>query len=260
MSHHFDTPTAREDPRINVCDFYLFRGRPGATVRAMTVNPDAGLSAPDTFRDEGLYAFRFDLDGDAREEVMFKVRFGAVAHAGANGHGHVQTFEVRRTTGPAALQGADGALVTAGHTGEMVRMGTDCLAFAGLALDLFTGDGAALTVFRNALYEEDQFDPGAFQSRKNFFARRNVTAIVVEVSSQMIGQGLVHGWATASLHGPCPGNAGLPLGPAADHERVHARHGDGGGLQPGGPGGREALSRCPRPLGLFQLRPQAPAL
>ena len=43
MSHHFDTPTAREDPRINVCDFYLFEGAPGTTVMAMTVNPDAGL-------------------------------------------------------------------------------------------------------------------------------------------------------------------------------------------------------------------------
>jgi len=30
MSHHFDTPTAREDPRINVYDFYLIRGRPGS--------------------------------------------------------------------------------------------------------------------------------------------------------------------------------------------------------------------------------------
>jgi hypothetical protein len=39
MSHHFDTPTAREDPRINVCDFYLFAGSPGHTVMAMTVNP-----------------------------------------------------------------------------------------------------------------------------------------------------------------------------------------------------------------------------
>ena len=39
MSHHFDTPTAKEDPRINVCDFYLFRGRPGTTVMALTVNP-----------------------------------------------------------------------------------------------------------------------------------------------------------------------------------------------------------------------------
>ena len=49
MSHHFDTPTAREDPRINICDLYLFAGAPGTTVMAMTVNPDAGRSAPETF-------------------------------------------------------------------------------------------------------------------------------------------------------------------------------------------------------------------
>jgi hypothetical protein len=88
MSHHFDTPTAREDPRINVCDFYLFGGRPGFTVMAMTVNPDAGRSAPDTFRDEGLYAFSFDLNGDAREELSFKVRFGAVLRRGGSGTAH----------------------------------------------------------------------------------------------------------------------------------------------------------------------------
>ena len=40
---------------------------------AMTVNPDAGVSSPDTFREEGLYAFRFDLDNDAREELSFKL-------------------------------------------------------------------------------------------------------------------------------------------------------------------------------------------
>lgn len=31
MSHHFDTPTSMEDPRLNLCDFYLFSGRPGFT-------------------------------------------------------------------------------------------------------------------------------------------------------------------------------------------------------------------------------------
>lgn len=61
MSHHFDTPTARQDPRINLCDFYLFRGTPGTVAMALTVNPDAGSGGPDTFREEGLYAFRFDL-------------------------------------------------------------------------------------------------------------------------------------------------------------------------------------------------------
>ena len=61
---------------------------------AMTVNPDAGRSASDTFRDEGQYAFRFDLNGDAREELSFKVRFGAVLHADEHDGAHVQGFEV----------------------------------------------------------------------------------------------------------------------------------------------------------------------
>jgi hypothetical protein len=106
MSHHFDTATARDDPRINVCDFYLFVGRPGATVMAMTVNPDAGISAPDTFRDEGLYAFRFDLNGDSREELTFKIRFGVVAHVEGDEHQHVQTYDIRRAIGDEALHGA----------------------------------------------------------------------------------------------------------------------------------------------------------
>ena len=43
---------------------------------ALTVNPEAWAGGPDTFREEGLYAFRFDLNDDSREEVTFKIRFG----------------------------------------------------------------------------------------------------------------------------------------------------------------------------------------
>jgi hypothetical protein len=32
MSHHFDTKLAKEDPSLNVCDFYLFQGAPDTTV------------------------------------------------------------------------------------------------------------------------------------------------------------------------------------------------------------------------------------
>ena len=110
MSHHFDTPTAREDPRINVCDFYLFGGSPGATVMAMTVNPDAGVSAPETFRDEGLYAFRFDLNGDAREELAFKVRFGAVEHAAGDEHRHVRLSDACAPAAAHLLKGVEGRL------------------------------------------------------------------------------------------------------------------------------------------------------
>src|ERR1700744_403275 len=89
MSHHFDTRLAKEDPSLNVCDFYLFQGSaPDTTVMAMTVNPDLGLSAPDTLHVEGLYAFRFDLNGDAREDVVFDFRFGDPKHGNGDEHKH----------------------------------------------------------------------------------------------------------------------------------------------------------------------------
>jgi hypothetical protein len=120
MSHHFDTPTAREDPRINLCDFYFFRGTPGTVAMALTVNPDAGAGGPDTFREEGLYAFRFDLNDDSREEVTFKIRFGEVPHAAGDEHRHVQSFEVRGATRHLALRGAKDLTVA---PATLLRMG-----------------------------------------------------------------------------------------------------------------------------------------
>ena len=156
MSHHFDTPTGREDPRINVCDFYLFNGRAGTTVMAMTVNADAGISAPETFRDEGVYAFRFDLNGDAREEVTFKVLFGPVAHADGDEHKHVQDVRVLRATGADAVKGIKGEVLVEGKTGETLKGKNGVQAFAGLAPDLFAGDGAALGKFRTVAVQGQQ--------------------------------------------------------------------------------------------------------
>ncbi len=215
MSHHFDTPTAKEDPRINICDFYLFRGQPGTTVMAMTVNPNAGGIAPDTFRDEALYAFRFDLNRDAGEEVTFKVQFGVVTHVDHALRKHQQSFRVLRATGNDARQGGEGELLLTGLTDEVVKTNQGTMAFAGMAPDLFAGDGRALHVFQDAFYQENRFHPEAFQNRQNFFAKRNVSAIVLEVPSHLIGQGLVHAWATASLRGHAPEvqvcRWGLPL-------------------------------------------------
>jgi Domain of unknown function (DUF4331) len=215
MSHHFDTPTAKEDPRINICDLYLFRGRPGTTVMALTVNPNAGVGAPDTFRDEGLYAFRFDTDRDLREDVTFKVQFGPPAHADGGEHRHVQTFEVRRAKGADALKGAAGELIISGNTGCIVKADQGCLAYAGLAPDLFATDGVGFGAFRKALWSENRFAPEAFQNRQNFFGGNNVTAIVLEVPSSLIGRGVVHAWATVSLYGHAPemqvSRWGLPM-------------------------------------------------
>jgi uncharacterized protein DUF4331 len=215
MSHHFDTPTGKEDPRINLCDFYLFRGRPQRTVMAMTVNPNAGVSAPDSFREEGIYAFRFDLDTDAREEVTFKVRFGPVTHAEGDEHKHLQTFEVRLTTGDSTHSGPEGELIATGQTGQVTKTDLGVEVFAGLAPDLFAGDAAALHAFLNAIYKENRFYPEAFQNRQNFFAKKNVSAIVLEVPNHLIGHGSVRSWATISLYGHAPevqvARWGLPL-------------------------------------------------
>jgi hypothetical protein len=216
MSHHFDTPTAREDPRINICDFYLFRRLPGTAVMAMTVNPSAGLTSPETFRqEEGIYAFKFDLNNDANEDVTFKVRFGEVTHADDDKHEHVQRFEVRRAVEKSASSGADGDLLITGLTGRVEQAPSGVKAFAGMAPDLFAGDGVALGAFRTALFSEDRFAPDVFSTRKNLFAERNVTAIVLEIPTELIGSGLVHAWATVSLYGHAPevqvSRWGLPL-------------------------------------------------
>ena len=214
MSHHFDTKLAKENPSLNVCDFYLFEGAaPGTTVMAMTVNPDAGLSSSDVLHIEGLYAFRFDLNGDAREDVAFKFRFGEPRHADKEEHVHVQPYKVRKASGE-AIRGDGGELLIEGETGK-VHSNSEVRAYVGIAPDLFAGDAVALRAFLKSFYEEQRFLENAFLNRKNFFDGRNIVAIVLEVPSDLIGQGRVHAWATASLYGHAPemqvSRWGLPL-------------------------------------------------
>lgn len=214
MSHHFDTKLAKEDPSLNICDFYLFEGAPGTTVMAMTVNPDVGLSSPDTLHMEGLYAFRFDLNGDAREETTFKFRFSEPQHADDSEHRHIQTFQVRRATGEEVNRGADGEILVEGETGKVATR-SGVRAYAGIVPELFAGDAFALRMFLTAFYKDHRYDGDAFLHQQNFFARRNLTGIVLEVPSELIGSGSVHAWATISLYGHAPETQvsrwGLPL-------------------------------------------------
>src|ERR1700722_6876206 len=130
MSHHFDTVQAKEDPRLNCCDLYLFQGKPGTTVMAMTSNADAGISSPDAFHPEGRYAIRFDTSGDAKEEVVFKLRFGDVEHAAGDDHRHVQSFKVVRATGQ-DIPELNGEVLVEGSRDE-ITTANSVQAFAGL--------------------------------------------------------------------------------------------------------------------------------
>ena len=213
MSHHFDTRLAREDPSLNICDFYLFDGPPGKTVMAMTLNPDVGLSAPDTLHPEGIYAFRFDLNGDAKEEVTFKFRFGKPRHRDRDPHTHIQTFVVRRSTGDDALRGDTGEDLVEGETGSPAG-NLGLRAYVGSAPDVFAAN-VGFGKFMTAFYKDQRYDGDAFLRQQNPFARRNVTAIVLEAPSELIGKGKVNAWATISLFGHAPevqvSRWGLPM-------------------------------------------------
>ncbi len=213
MSHHFDTKLAREDPSLNLCDFYLFDGPAGKTVMAMTVNPDVGLSSPDTLHPEGLYAFRFDLNGDAREDVTFKFRFGQPRHGNGSEHTHIQPFVVRRATGDDALRGDAGESLVESETGS-IATNSDLRAYVGIAPDLFAAN-AGFRPFMTAFYQDQCYDRDSLLHQQDPFAGRNITAIVLEVPSALIGKGKISAWATISLFGHAPevqvSRWGLPM-------------------------------------------------
>lgn len=202
MSHHFDTDQAKEDPRLNCCDMYLFQGRPGTTVMAMTSNADAGISSPDAFHPEGLYAIRFDTNGDAKEELAFKFRFGEPNHAPGDEHRHVQSYTVTRAVGD-EIPGDGGTLIASGSTGETVVAG-EVRAFAGLVPELWAADAFAFFTTLTNLFSEDKYDPKTWEHRDNLFRNRNVMAIVLEVPNDLISDGKIAAWATISLYGHAP--------------------------------------------------------
>jgi hypothetical protein len=143
---------------------------------AMTVNPNAGTKAPDTFHEEGLHAFRFDVNDDAHEEVTFKIRFGEAGHAEGEGPEgrHVQTLEVRRATGREAAEGTEGEVIASGATGRIVAGDAGVRIFAGLAPDLFAANLTGNVAFRAAL-AAGKFAPDSFHDGTNYFHNRNVT-------------------------------------------------------------------------------------
>ncbi|MEA2912436.1 MAG: hypothetical protein QOJ15_4517 [Bradyrhizobium sp.] len=218
MSHHFDTDQAKNDPRLNCCDVYLFEGRPGYTVLAMTSNADAGISSPDAFHPEGLYALRIDTDGDAKENVVFKFRFGEPRHARGDEHRHVQSFTVIRADA-GQIAGIDGEVIAEGETGTSVEANA-VRVYAGLAPELWAADALAFFTTLTNLFSEDKYDAATFQNRQNLFQNRNVMAIVMEVPNAMLGKGEDRRLGDDLAVRARPGNPDLPLGLSAHHASV----------------------------------------
>jgi uncharacterized protein DUF4331 len=125
-------------------------------------------------------------------------------------------MEVRRATGTDAAEGTEGEVIASGITGRIVAGDAGARIFAGLAPDLFAANKTGIDAFRAAL-AGGKFAPEVFHDGANYFQNRNVTAIVMEVPTPLIGDpaATVRAWVTVSLCGHAPevqvSRWGLPL-------------------------------------------------
>jgi hypothetical protein len=215
VSHHFDTQVAKDDSRLNVLDLYLFEGAaPDTTAMVLTTNPDAGIFAPLTLHPDGLYAFRFDTDGDAREDIAFKFLFDEPHHIDGDETRHGQRFHVLRSVGD-EIAGDAGQLVAEGTVGEQTSTADEIQAYVGRAAELWAADAFGFFTVVNGLFTDGRYATEAFEHHNNLFAGRNNMATVLEVPNSTFGAGKVWAWATASLYGHAPEvqvyRWGLPL-------------------------------------------------
>jgi hypothetical protein len=204
MSHHFDVDAAKDDSRLNILDMYLFEGAsPDTTAMILTTNPDAGIFAPLTLHPEGVYAFRFDSDGDAREDIAFKFVFDEPHHVGGDDTVHAQRFRVLHAVGD-EIPGHGGRLVADGIVGEQTSTDSGVRAYVGRAAESWAADAFGFFTMVNALFAEHRYATEAFANRNNLFSKRNNMATVLEVPSALLGNGTVGAWATVSLCGHAP--------------------------------------------------------
>ena len=196
MSHHLDTPSAREDGRVDLCDLYVFDGAdPNTTVLVLTVNPDASKTSPTTFHPEVLYEFKIDTNENAIEDLSYRFRFD---EPDADGQ---QTVTVLRAEGDEAQSGMQGEQIAQGRTNEQVLLSKGGRVWAGLRSDAFYADGVAAAVFEQVALTQHTYIPKVFEQGFNVFEGRNVTSIVLELPTNALGQGVIGVWATTSLHG-----------------------------------------------------------
>ncbi len=198
MSHHFDSPTAIEDGRLNLCDVYVFPETPGTSTLVLTVNPDSGRSNPTTFRPDALYEFVIASEGGSREDRAFRMSFGEPSADGT------QEMQVRYAVGRPSRSGLEGTELGVGHAGEAFALSNGGSAWFGLAHDPFWGDAVSLFAFNRAL-AENQYRPELFTGTPgNLLAGRNVTAIALRVPDAMLGGIEVALWARIRLYGHVP--------------------------------------------------------
>ena len=180
MSHHLDTPLARQSGQLFIDDLYVYDAN-DATVFAMDVN--STITGPDItpgFGHEARYEFRIHFDGADVEALTYRVTFG---EAEADGR---QALQLHALSGDdARSDSAEGELVLAGRMGETTR--TDNLRlWAGRIKDPFYVDLSLLDKVNGSVRNGTALDLSGWNpdQASNTFAGTSVETIVLEVSHQ----------------------------------------------------------------------------
>jgi hypothetical protein len=198
MSHHLDTPLARQNGQLYIDDLYVFDGD-DSTVFVMDVNSTiTEAHVKPGFHHEARYEFKIHKDGGEFEAATYRVSF---AEAGGDGR---QVLRLHVLTGDQARNDAsDGELVLEGRTGEPASAG-DVRIWAGRIADSFYIDLSLLDVVNTAVRKGTAVDlsgwlPG---NARNSFADTTVESIVLEVSHRhaLLGRGAHIGvWCATKL-------------------------------------------------------------
>lgn len=220
MSHHLDSPIARQDIRLDITDLYVFRGQTGTVFVINVCHSIFGPIPASGYHPEGMYEFKIDLDGDAVEDVTYRFTFGGRDQQGQ------QSYVVRCIVGADAVDPhAPGSIVAQGRTGEAAATSSGLRAWAGKAGDPFWIEPDVLHAVGHAFQDGTTVNLNGWDSNqaKNLFAGHTVYSIVLEVPNDELlasapSMRRIGVWAVATLATDAGGwrsinRVGLPMIP-----------------------------------------------
>jgi hypothetical protein len=218
LSHHLDSPIARQDIRLDITDLYVFRGETGTVFVINVCHSIFGPIPVPGYHPEGMYEFKVDLNGDAIEDLTYRLVFGE-----RDEHGK-QAYTVRRIAGTDAVNPkAAGTVVAQGTTGELLRTATGLRVWVGKAGDPFWIEPDVLHAVGHAFQDGTTINLSGWDpSRaKSLFAGHTLYSIVLEVPDKELlaeagDQRQIGVWAVSALATDAGGwrsinRVGLPM-------------------------------------------------
>jgi Domain of unknown function (DUF4331) len=201
MSHHLDSPIARQDIRLDITDLYVFRGQTGTVFVINVCHSIFGPIPVPGYHPEGMYEFKIDANNDAIEDITYRLTFDE-----RDQHGK-QRYVVRRIEGPQATDPhAPGVVAAEGTTGETVTMPVGLRVWADKAGDPFWIEPDVLHAVGHAFQDGTTVNLSGWDPAraKNLFAGHTVYSMVLEVPDQELlsgtrGNRRVGIWAVSTL-------------------------------------------------------------